>query len=60
MSKPKIFTEQEKQDIIYQYTINKIGSRELGLKYNCSGPTLLKNLKAWGVQANSKTLDLTD
>ena len=55
----KIFTEEEKNAIIYEYTINKIGAKKLGEKYNCSAPTLLKNLKQWGIQPNSKKLNLT-
>lgn len=56
----KIFTEQEKQEIIREYTINKIGAKTLGEKYGCSAPTLLKNLKEWGIQPNSKKLNLTN
>lgn len=56
----KIFTEKEKQEIIYEYTINKVGSKALGTKYGCSNVTLLKNLKEWGVQPNSKKIDLKD
>ena len=56
----KIFTEQEKQEIIRLYTIEKIGAKPLGQKFGCSAPTLLKNLKEWGIQPNSKKLDLTN
>lgn len=54
MSVQKTFTEQEKQDIIYKYTIKKIGSKKLGKEYGCSGPTLMKNLKEWGIAPNTK------
>lgn len=60
MSAQKTFTEQEKQDIIYKYTIKKIGSKKLGKEYGCSGPTLMKNLKEWGIAPNTKKLDLTN
>ena len=56
----KIFTEQEKSEIIYSYTIQKIGAKPLGQKYGCSAPTLLKNLKEWGIEPNQKKLDLTN
>lgn len=56
----KIFTEQEKQEIIYQYSVEKIGSHPLSKKYGCSAPTLLKNLKEWGIEPNQKKLDLTN
>lgn len=56
----KIFTEEEKQQIIYEYTINKVGAKPLGKKYGCSAPTLLKNLQEWGIAPNSKKLDLTN
>ena len=56
----KIFTEKEKEEIIKAYTIEKIGSKPLGVKYGCSAPTLLKNLKEWGIEANTKKLDLKD
>lgn len=56
----KIFTEQEKEEIIRLYTITKIGAKSLAAKYNCSAPTLLKNLAEWGVQPNAKKLDLTN
>lgn len=59
MSLQKIFTETEKQEIIYKYTIEKISSKKLGLIYGCSGPTLMKNLKNWGITPNSRKLDLT-
>lgn len=55
----KIFTEQEKEEIIRLYTITKIGAKPLAAKYGCSAPTLLKNLAEWGVQPNTKKLDLT-
>lgn len=55
----KIFTEQEKSEIIYSYTIEKIGAKPLGQKYGCSAPTILKNLKEWGIEPNQKKLDLT-
>lgn len=56
----KIFTEQEKEEIIRLYTITKIGAKPLAAKYGCSAPTLLKNLAEWGVQPNTKKLDLTN
>lgn len=56
----RIFTEEEKQKIIYYYTVEKMGAKPLGAKFNCSAPTLLKNLAEWGIQPNSKKLDLTN
>lgn len=56
----KIFTEQEKQEIIKAYTVEKVGAKPLGAKYGCSAPTLLKNLKEWGIEPNQKKLDLTN
>lgn len=56
----KIFTEKEKEQIIYYYTIEKMGAKPLGAKFGCSAPTLLKNLAEWGIQPNSKKLDLTN
>lgn len=56
----KIFTEQEKEEIIRLYTITKIGAKPLAAKYGCSAPTLLKNLAEWGIQPNTKKLDLTN
>ena len=56
----KIFTEQEKEEIIYFYTIKKMGAKPLSAKYGCSAPTLLKNLAEWGIQPNTKKLDLTN
>ena len=54
-----IFTEKEKEEIIYKYTVEKMGSHPLAAQYNCSAPTLLKNLKEWGISPNNKKLDLT-
>ena len=59
MSLQKIFTEKEKEEIIYKYTIEKISSKKLGPMYGCSDVTLMKNLKNWGITPNSKKLDLT-
>ena len=56
----KIFTEEEKEKIIYCYTVEKMGAKPLGAKFGCSAPTLLKNLAEWGIQPNSKKLDLTN
>lgn len=56
----KIFTEKEKEEIIYLYTAEKMGSKPLGVKFGCSAPTLLKNLAEWGIKPNSKKLDLTN
>ena len=56
----KIFTEKEKEEIIFKYTIEKIGSKPLSQEYGCSAPTLLKNLKEWGIEPNQKKLDLTN
>lgn len=56
----KIFTEEEKEQIIYYYTVEKMGAKPLGAKFGCSAPTLLKNLVEWGIQPNSKKLDLTN
>ena len=55
----KIFTDKEKEEIIQAYTIEKLGAKSLGAKYGCSAPTLLKNLKEWGIEANQKRLDLS-
>lgn len=55
----KIFTDKEKEEIIQAYTIEKLGAKSLGAKYGCSAPTLLKNLKEWGIEANQKKLDLS-
>lgn len=52
MSLQKIFTEKEKEEIIYKYTVEKVGSKKLGEIYGCSGPTLMKNLKEWGISPN--------
>ena len=59
MSLQKTFTEEEKQDIIYKYTIEKMGSKKIGQIYNCSGPTIMKNIKNWGIIPNTKKLNLT-
>lgn len=56
----KVFTEKEKEEIIYYYTVEKMGARSLGTKFGCSAPTILKNLAEWGIQPNSKKLDLTN
>lgn len=56
----RIFTEEEKQQIIYYYTVEKMGSKPLGKKFHCSAPTILKNLAEWGIAPNSKKLDLTN
>ena len=56
----RIFTEEEKEQIIYHYTIEKMGAKPLGAKFGCSAPTLLRNLAEWGIQPNSKKLDLTN
>lgn len=56
----RIFTDEEKEQIIYYYTIEKMGSKPLGKKFNCSAPTILKNLKEWGIELNQKKLDLTN
>lgn len=54
----KIFTQEEKEQIIKRYEFGE-GSSSIGADYGCSGTTLLKNLKLWGIQPNSKKLDLT-
>lgn len=56
----KIFTEEEKEEIIRLYTIEKMGAKLLGQKFGCSAPTLLKNLSEWGIKPNTKKLDLTN
>lgn len=56
----KFFTEAEKEEIIYLYTITKMGAKPLAAKYGCSAPTLLKNLAEWGIQPNTRKLDLTN
>ena len=56
----KIFTEEEKQSIIEEYTLQKVAAKKLGEKYGCSSTTLLKNLAEWGIKPNSKKLDLTN
>ena len=56
----KTFTKKEKEEIIYYYTIEKMGSKPLAQKYGCSAPTLLKNLKEWGIGPNQKKLDITN
>ena len=56
----KIFTEEEKEEIIRLYTIEKMGAKPLGQKFGCSAPTLLKNLSEWGIKPNAKKLDLTN
>lgn len=55
-----IFSEQEKQNIIKQYTTDKISAKNIGKQYNTSAPTILKNLREWGVPINTKTLDLSN
>lgn len=59
MAKTKTFTEQEKEQIIHAYTVDKLSAATLSAQYGCSSPTLLKNLKLWGIQPNSRKLDLT-
>lgn len=59
-NKKKIFTEKQKEEIIYKYTVEKIGAKKLGQIYGCSAPTLLKNLSEWGVPTNTKKLNLTN
>lgn len=56
----KIFSTQEKKEIIELYTIQKMSSKALGQKYGCSHVTLLKNLKEWGIEPNQRKLDLTN
>lgn len=56
----RIFTEEEKQQIIYYYTVEKLGAKPIGEKFNCSAPTILKNLAGWGIAPNSRKLDLTN
>ena len=41
MSLQKIFTEKEKQDIIYKYTIQKMGSKKIGQIYKICSKTYL-------------------
>ena len=50
-----IFSEQEKQNIIKQYTIDKISAKNIGKQYNTSAPTILKNLREWNIPINTKT-----
>ena len=59
-NKKKIFTEKQKEEIIYKYTVEKIGAKKLGQIYGCSAPTLLKNLSEWDVPTNTKKLNLTN
>lgn len=60
MSKTKTFTDKEKQQIIYEYTVNKRSAKSIGEEFGCSSTTLLKNLKEWGIVANSRTKNLTN
>lgn len=55
----KIFTETKKQEIISRYK-NKESAASIGKDFGCSNTTLLKNLKEWGIKANSRSLDLTN
>ena len=59
MAKSKTFTDTEKEEIIKLYTIDRLSAKKIGEQYGCSAPTLLKNLKSWGITANSKALDLS-
>ena len=53
------FTEEEKQEIIKLYSVDKMPSKKLSEQYGCSNVTMLKNLKEWGIHPNSRKLDLS-
>ena len=59
MGKRKIFTEEEKQQIIQAYTVERRSADSIGFDFGCSAPTILKNLREWGIGPNSRILDLT-
>lgn len=58
MSRRKLFTEEEKQNIIIEYRDNKVSSKVLGKKYGTSDMTILKNLREWGIPINSRKLNI--
>lgn len=58
MSHKKEFTEDEKKEIIKRYTDEKISAKRLGEMYGTTAPTILKNLKEWGIGPNSLAYDL--
>ena len=56
----KTFTQEEKENIIYLYTIESLSAKKIGEKYNCSAPTILKNLREWNIPIKEKKIDLTN
>lgn len=60
MSNTRIFTEKEKEEIIHLYSNEKMGSKKIGAKYGCSAPTILRNIKQWGIPVNKRKIDLTN